>query len=111
MKLFNVRLHVQITEIGVVGERDADAQPPLESLIHDRQNDSPLKDAAKLMDGYLARVTAPQKFPFYTSSANGDDAVNMTENVHIAASSFEELQAILAKFHGTAQSISVEAIR
>jgi hypothetical protein len=60
----------------------------------------------KMLDRYMDRVEklkAPRAIGIAYPGEH--DAQTMTENVRIAAETFEELQAILAKFHAVAKQL------
>ena len=86
MKLFRVRLSVEIIELGPLKESDPNV----------KFDDDPA-GAMKQVAAAMAEVM-PQR-------RRDKDCVSMSETVQVAAGSFEELQSILRKFHATAQSI------
>jgi len=98
MKLFSVLLQVRIVELGPLEE-------PKPSATEALGVDSPWKDMGKLVEVLKDQGVFPST-PIYPGYGDAMGSMSMSESVKIAASSFEELQAILAKFHATATSLS-----
>lgn len=104
MKIFNVNLRVTIQQMGELADRETETpvEPPKPSF-----NDDPIDKAEKMLNKYLDRAVGPRgvvagPMGFYPGEQDGH---TMTENVRITAESFEELQAILAKFHAVAKEL------
>lgn len=103
MKLFNVNVAVRITEIGEL----QDPQPSFAEELAKDFRDDPLKAQAKLMEKAASLMAPPKVVGFFPGDAPA--GVSMNSNVQIAAGSFEELQAILQKFHEVGASLTIES--
>lgn len=99
MKIFNVRICVQINQIAQIPDNPESTGPkPF--------NDDPVDKQAEMLDKYLGKVANAfgARSPIGMVATEGDRA-EMTRNVNVAAETFEELQAILAKFNDTAKTL------
>lgn len=100
MKIFNVSLRVQITQIAEIPDNP---EPP---APEERQpfNDDPLDKQDKLMNKFLDRaiaIAAPRAIAYPVES----EGAAMNRSVKIQAETFEELSAILQKFSDTLNKI------
>ncbi|TMI88325.1 MAG: hypothetical protein E6H00_12900 [Bacillati bacterium ANGP1] len=101
MKLFNVQLMVSISLIG-------EMEPPPEPSITENLPDDPVKASAVMLERY-AKITLEKPSSQYMGPYAGPEGVSMNKSVKIAASSFVDLQEILAKFNATLVSLSPDA--
>jgi hypothetical protein len=110
MKIFNVSLRVTIQQIGEIVDHEPDTpvDAPKPELFSERANLDPLDKADKMLNKYLDRALGPRgpvgviPIGLYPGEQDGQ---TITENIRIAAESFEDLQAILAKFHAVAKQL------
>jgi hypothetical protein len=109
MKIFNVSLRVTIQQIGEIAEHEPEmpVEVPKPELFSERANLDPIDKADKMLNRYLDRALGSRgPVGVLIGSYPGDqDGQTITENVRIAAESFEDLQAILAKFHAVAKAL------
>ncbi len=103
MKLFSVHFTVSISEIGEL-EDPKEVKP----LCEEFPQDSPMRDAAKLFERLQERMPG-NPFGSPVPIVGGGDGMQMQQTVRIAAAGFEELQAILKKFHALADSLTIES--
>lgn len=87
MKIFNVSIQVSISQIGEIADREPEPKP---------FNDDPVDKQAQVMDKYLGKLVRMMPPSFGPSGADGQ---SMNESVKIVADSFEDVQAILGRFH------------
>ena len=105
MKIFNVSLSVRISQVGEIRDSETESTESPKPF-----NDDPLDKADQMMSKWMKnlapRIPSPQG-PFYVGSyaAGEGDSQTVTENVRINAETFEELQAILAKFHAVIRAL------
>lgn len=105
MKLFSVHFEVSIREIGEL-EDPKEVKP----LSEEFSADSPMHDAAKLFEKMGERIGGSPFGPYpITRETSSGDGMAMQQTVKVAAGGFEELQAILKKFHDVATSLTIEA--
>jgi hypothetical protein len=125
MKLFNVHLEVSISFAGELQESPAPQESFVDLVEGEKAGSDPMKLQAKVLDKlyvpvarYSAKIDSDGRvrvihsridvpspgLMFYPGHPEG---VSMSQNVKIAASSFEEL--ILARFHDVAESLQVPA--
>lgn len=105
MKVYSLTLSVRIALIGEMDPEPVPAQPALS----DNLPDDPVKASAVILDRldhYLTK-SAPPMFP---GQPVENDQMAMNETHKIVATNFEELQAVLAKFHATAESCTLEGV-
>jgi hypothetical protein len=96
VKIFNVSLHVQITQIAELPDNQpTDVPKPF--------NDNPLKQAEALFERaermMAPRVVMPMGYPAE------NDGAQLTQNVRIQAETYEDLQAVLKMFADTVKTI------
>jgi hypothetical protein len=97
MKIFNVRINVQINQVAQIPDNPENTGPkPF--------NDDPVDKQSDMLDRYLGKV-AHVFGPRSPMGASEGDRAEMTRSVNVAAETFEELQAILAKFNDTAKTL------
>lgn len=98
MKIFNVSVCIEINQIGEIVDREPETPQPAKPF-----NDDPLDKAEKMLDRYLekANLVSPRRMDLLGFG----DSTRMTENIRVTAESFEDLQAILRKFHATAKEL------
>jgi hypothetical protein len=104
VKLFAVHFEVSIREIGEL-EEPKEVKP----LSEEFSADSPMRDAARLFDRLGERMPGSPFAPPLPGISVGGDNMSMQQNVQVAAGGFEELQAILKKFHDVAASLTIES--
>lgn len=111
MKLFNVHLEVQISFAGELQEPPAsEPQESFTDLVNsDAPGSDPVKLQAKLLDKLYKNIPIPSGPVSFSPYPGQPEGVSMSQNVKIAASSFEELQKVLARFHEVAESLKVPA--
>jgi hypothetical protein len=97
VKIFNVSLQVQITQIAEL----PDNPPELEKKPF---NDDPLKKAEALFDR-AERIMAPHPVMVMGVYPGQSDGAQITQNVRIQAETYEDLQAILKMFADTVKAI------
>jgi hypothetical protein len=108
MKIFNVSLRVTIQQIAEIAEHEPEISETKSELFSERANLDPIDKADKMLNKYLDRALGPRgpvgvlPIGLYPGEQDGQ---TITENVRIAAESFEDLQAILAKFHAVAKQL------
>jgi hypothetical protein len=98
MKIFNVRINVQINQIAQIPDNP-------ESTAPKPFNDDPVDKQAEMLNKYLDKAAHVFGGRSPLMVAEGDRA-EMTRSVNVAAETFEELQGILAKFNETAKTLS-----
>lgn len=104
MKVFSVSIQVRITQVGVVV--DAPETPAGEEAPK-KFNDDPIDKQEQMLNKYLDRVANIQGPRLVSmNAAPPSDSHMLTETVRITADTFEDLQAILSKFHAVAKELS-----
>ena len=98
MKIFNVRINVQINQIAEIPDN------PESTAEKKPFNDDPVDKQAEMLEKYLGKV-AHVFAPRSPLNVTEGDRAEMTRSVNVAAETFEELQGILAKFNETAKSL------
>lgn len=109
MKMFNVHLQVNMTEIG-----DPDKIKPqseLPALTEGFSSDSPIKDVAILVERLQQRGMFPGGIgvPSQLIFPGGDNAegMSMRHDFQVVIGSFEEMQQVLAKFRAVCESLTM----
>ena len=109
MKIFNVSIRVSIQQVAEIPDRPTDTAPVKEPF-----NDDPLDKADKILSKHFDRLGIGGGRPIairpgmVMGGAYGteSDGASMSRSVRVAAESFEELQAILAKFNDAAKQLA-----
>jgi hypothetical protein len=97
MKIFNLRLIVNIEEIAELPDVPEEPPKPTEPK---RFNDDPIDKAEAMLNRYIEKVNGPPRVPGMAPSFGmGGDNHNITENIRISAATFEDLQQVLRRFH------------
>lgn len=104
MKIFSVRIHVEIGLVATLPDELPETTAPPQPF-----NDDPLDKQSKMMDDYLNKAAkifnrGPAVFVPGMPGQGGDSA-SMTRIINVQAETFEELQAILQKFNQTAKEL------
>jgi hypothetical protein len=100
MKIFNVLLRVQISQIAELPDNPPPDPTPKPF------NDNPLKQAEALFER-AERIMAPRlPMPGFGMFAPEQDGAQFTQNVRIQAETYEDLQAILKMFADTVKAIN-----
>lgn len=100
MKIFNVSLRVQITQIAEIPDNPATEPPPEK----ERFTDDPMDKQEKVLNKYLDRLVDIQQ-PRGLAYASESEAASMNRSVKVQAETFEDLAAILQKFSNTLKEI------
>lgn len=103
MKIFQIQLGVEITEVGEL----QDPKPSFAEEIERDIRDDPVKAQAKLVDKLTSIAVPSPAMAVFPARPTG---LTMSDSVKITAGSFEELQTILRKFHDLAQSLTIEGL-
>lgn len=96
MKIFNVRLQVNINELGALPDVPAEEPQP------EKFNDDPLDKADKILTKHFKNLEFPRS---PVMALPGDNGMSLTLNFNIIGENFEAVQCILAKFYSTATLI------
>lgn len=100
MKIFNVRINVQINQVAQIPDNPESTGPkPF--------NDDPIDKQADMLDNYLKKAAAAfgGRGPGGMIPGMDGDRAEMSRSVNVAAETFEDLQAILAKFNDAAKTL------
>lgn len=103
MKIFNVSLRVQITQIAEI----PDNPPETATEVREKFDDDPVNKQEKILNKYLDRVermNAPRPMMAFYPGGESDGA-SMTRNVKIHAETFEDMSEILKKFSDAAKTL------
>jgi hypothetical protein len=100
VKIFNVSLHVRITQIAQIPDNPPEPAPAAKEPF----NDDPLDKQEKIMNKYLDRMAEIQG-PRGGTYASEAESASMRRSVKIQAETFEELSDILRKFDQLAKSL------
>jgi hypothetical protein len=106
VKIFSVSIRVNITQVGEV--MDSPESPASEENVPPTKfNDDPVDKQEKMLNSYMDRIERMQspsltRMPF---AAPPSDSHQLTETVRITANTFEDLQAILSRFHAVAKEL------
>jgi hypothetical protein len=109
MKLFNVMLSVSFSEIG---DAEESTKPKPGALADAIDKDSPLKDAAKLVDLLLERGLFPgasPMFPAGTPMRGEGEGLSMHHQFKVIVGSFAEMQEMAANFRAVADKLTLPA--
>lgn len=104
MKIYHIKLSVQMTEIGELPEMTA----PEPEEQPEKFNDDPFDKADKLMSKWTKQITSPGRaapimaLGMYPGEGNG---TMLSQNFAILAENFEEAQQIVQKFYLLAKEI------
>jgi|SRR5882724_333617 len=101
MKIFNVSLRVQITQIAQIPDNPESPSPQEKQPF----NDDPLDKQEKIMNKYFDRLAAFQGPVGGVVFATESEGASMNRSVKVQAETFEDLAAILQKFSDTLKHI------
>lgn len=101
MKIFNVSLRVQITQIALIPDNPETLAPEEKQPF----NDDPLDKQEKMLNKYLDRIASIQQMPGAVAYATESEGASMNRSVNVHAETFEDLAAILQKFSDTLKKI------
>lgn len=101
MKIFNVSLRVQITQVAELPDNPPPDPAPKPF------NDNPLKQAEALLERAERIMAAPPRpMPGMFYAGGDSDGASYTQNVRISAETYEDLQTVLKMFADTVKAIN-----